>query len=84
MKIEMQERLEICKGKIAELETKLKKDMKLMNRVIESDRGLFNLSHLRSMSLHVHDVCVDLEHWYLMLDVLEHITEEVNDNEDQQ
>ncbi len=84
MKIEMQERLEICKGKIAELETKLKKDIKRTNRLIESERDLFNLSHLRSMSLHVHDVCVDLEHWYLMLDVLEHITEEVNDNEDQQ
>lgn len=57
MENEMQERLEICKGKIAELETKLKKDIKRTNRLIESDRDLFNLSHLRSMSLHVHDVC---------------------------
>lgn len=81
MENEMQERLKICKGKIAELETKLKKDIKRTNRLIESDRDLFNLSHLRSMSLHVHDVCVDLEHWYLMLDVLEHITEEVKSDE---
>lgn len=81
MENEMQERLEICKGKIAELETKLKKDIKRTNRLIESERDLFNLSHLRSMSLHVHDVCVDLEHWYLMLDVLEHITKGMNNNE---
>ncbi|ASD50597.1 MAG TPA: hypothetical protein DCR08_03065 [Lactobacillus sp.] len=84
MENEMQERLEICKDKISELETKLKKDMKRMNRLIESEHDLFNLEFLRSTSLRVHDMCVDLEHWYLMLDTLEHITDEVDDNENQQ
>lgn len=84
MENEMQERLEICKDKISELETKLKNDMKRMNRLIESEHDLFNLEFLRSTSLRVHDMCVDLEHWYLMLDTLEHITDEVDDNEDQQ
>lgn len=82
LKEEMQERLEICNDKIAELEANLKDDLKMLIIEIKDDsRGVFNLNYLRSISRRINDTCMDLGHWYLMKDVLKSIAKEVDKNE---
>ncbi len=79
IKEEMQERLEVCDDKIAELEANLKDDLKmLIIEIKDKKRGVFNLNYLRSISRRINDTCMDLGHWYLMKDVLENIAKEVN------
>lgn len=79
VKEEMQESLEICDDKIAELEANLKDDLKtVIIEIKHKNRGAFNLNYLRSISRRINDTCMDLGHWYLMKDVLENISKEVN------
>lgn len=81
----MQECLEVCDDKIAELEANLKDDLKMVIiKTKDKKRGAFKLNYLRSISRRINDTCMDLGRWCLMKDVLENIAKEVNEHEDQQ